>query len=286
MSTALQVFEFEDHVVRTAGTFEAPLFNIEDVCAVLQIDTVRNTVNRLDPDDVEMVHVERAGSIKKAAFVTEAGLYSLIFTSKKQNAKAFKKWVTSEVLPEIRKRGYYNAIEVHDRKQTERLLAECFPNLPKKSEPIFRELISALVKIRRETGATANPPWARMLAKNVYEWAFKIDGQQQFRRAKNPNPGPNSTDHSMFSDIAEVAVRRVLTTGCDTARAVKTWEQWKLQMELMFGRKALQLPIMVPVFHTLPENEPAGLLPERRDDPLVAELRDAPKVTVLRERSR
>jgi hypothetical protein len=174
-------------------------------------------------------------------YVTESGLYALILSCEKPEAKAFRKWVTSEVLPAIRKHGFYSAVEAEKEKQTERLLAECFPNLPHKSEPIFRELIGALLTVRREEGCPTNPPWARTLASLVYGWAIKIDGQQQARRLKNPKPSGSRTDHSMFSDIAEEAVKRVVQTGASFAAISVSWSDWKTKMEVAFDSKPLQL---------------------------------------------
>lgn len=247
--SSLRVFEFGSRKVRTAGTFDAPLFCAADVCEVLAIENTTQACARLDHDEVELVYVQHASGRKQASFVTESGLFSLILGSRKPEAKAFKKWVTSDVLPEIRKRGYYDALEVELRKTTEHLLAEHFPNLPKKAEPIFRELIGSLLKLRREANASKNPPWARGLASNVYAWAIHIEGQQPFRREKNPRPNGSSTDHSMFSGVAIESVKRIAQAGCDFARISNSWQDWKLKMELAFGKKALQLPILVPMLH-------------------------------------
>jgi prophage antirepressor-like protein len=263
---AIQAFDFGDRKVRVAGTADAPLFCAADVCEALTLGDVSCACERLDQDEVELVAVpaknshERVGAgngfrTYKTLYVTESGLFSLILGCTKPEAKSFKKWVTSEVLPEIRKRGYYDALEVAQRKQTELLLAECFPNLPQKSEPIFRELISSLLKLRRETDAPGNPPWARGLASAVYAWAIRVEGQQEYRRSKNPHPRGNSTDHSMFGKLAEDAVRRVVNSGCDFARISNSWQDWRLKMELVFGTKALQFPLMVPMLHARPAPE-------------------------------
>jgi|GEM_PF-6109492 len=242
--TDLAVFEFGARKVRTAGTHEAPLFCAADVCGVLDITDAPQAVNRLPQSDVELVGIEHAGRRKRAAFVTEAGLYKLIMRSRKPQAEAFVEWVTGEVLPAIRRKGYYSALEADQERQTERLLAECFPHLPSKSAPIFRELIAALVRLRR-SNETANPPWARTLARLVYGWSIRVEGEQPARRVRNPNPNGSHVDHSMFSEVAAEAVKRVVHTGTDFARVSTNWEDWKLKMELAFGSKAIQLPMMV-----------------------------------------
>lgn len=84
-----------------------PWFVAKDVCQVLGIEKYRDAVSRLDEDERESVLVDTLGGIQKMTAVSESGLYSLIFQSRKAEARKFRKWVTSEVLPSIRKKGYY-----------------------------------------------------------------------------------------------------------------------------------------------------------------------------------
>lgn len=241
----IQVFAFGDRKVRTAGTHEAPLFCAGDTCEVLGYRDVSQACERLDQDDVVQLGAEKGSQrvlyvgANANMYVTESGLFALILGSNKPEAKVFKKWVTAEVLPEIRRRGYYDALEVANRKKTELLLAECFPNLPSKSAPIFRDLIASLLRVRGEDGP-GNPPWARVLASMIYNWAIRVEGQQAFRRARNPHPNGSATDHSMFGEVSQEAVKRVAQAGCDYAKISLSWEDWKSKMATLFGG-ALQL---------------------------------------------
>lgn len=258
-SKDIQVFEFGGRKVRTAGTFEAPLFCATDVCVALGIEKPENAYARLDDDEKStLIETRSTGDGKKAGrilYVTESGLFSLIIGSRKPEAKAFKKWVTSEVLPEIRKRGFYSVLAAQEAKQTERLLGEIFPNLPRRAQPIFRELIAALLRLRREPTRSGNPPWARSLASDVYGWAIRVDGQQEYRRQRNPKPNGSHTDHSMFSEVADEHVKQVVHAGAAFARISASWDDWKLKMEMAFGKKALQLPFMVPLLLVPPKPE-------------------------------
>jgi hypothetical protein len=238
----------------TAGTHERPLFDAAPVCTYLGLADVSKACERLEQDEVELVAVPAKNSHERTIaqrsyrrlFVTESGLYALIFTSRKPEAKAFRKWVTSEVLPAIRRKGYYSAIEAEQEKLTEKLLAECFPNLPGKAEPIFRGLIAALVKIRRER-ENGNPPWARNLARMIYAWAIPIDGEQSLRRSLNAHPNGSSVDYSMLSDRAKEVVLQTINTATAFARISANWEDWKVKMEIAFGKKSIQLPFLVPM---------------------------------------
>lgn len=84
-----------------------PLFVAKEVCEVLGISKYRDAVSRLDEDERTSVLVDTLGGKQNKSAITESGLYSLIMVSRKPEAKAFKKWVTSEVLPSIRKHGAY-----------------------------------------------------------------------------------------------------------------------------------------------------------------------------------
>ena len=84
-----------------------PLFVLKDICSVLEIGNPSDVARRLDEDGVDSIEVtDNLGRKQKTNVVTEAGLYEVIFMSRKPEAKAFKRWVTSEVLPSIRKRAH------------------------------------------------------------------------------------------------------------------------------------------------------------------------------------
>ena len=85
----------------------APWFVAKDVCDALQIINITDTMNRLDDDEKLTSVVSNSGQGRQMWLVNESGLYNLIFQSRKPEAKAFRKWVTSEVLPSIRKTGGY-----------------------------------------------------------------------------------------------------------------------------------------------------------------------------------
>lgn len=93
--------------IRTAGTADNPQFCLSDVCRVLGL-TVKGVNQRLDKGVISTYPLETAGGVQQAIFVNEDGLYDVILDSRKPEAKAFRKWVTSEVLPSIRKTGGYN----------------------------------------------------------------------------------------------------------------------------------------------------------------------------------
>lgn len=91
--------------MRTAVVDGEPLFCLVDVCKVLDIQNPSKVAQRLDDDERTKLELGRQGETN---FITESGLYAVILRSDKPNAKSFRRWVTSEVLPSIRKTGGYN----------------------------------------------------------------------------------------------------------------------------------------------------------------------------------
>lgn len=104
----LQIFNNEEFgKVRTALVNEEPMFCLIDICKALEIKNATDVAKRLDEDELTRLNLgSRAGETN---FITESGLYAVILRSDKPNAKKFRKWVTSEVLPSIRKNGGYIA---------------------------------------------------------------------------------------------------------------------------------------------------------------------------------
>lgn len=105
----IEVFNFsqEKALIRVQMVSGEPWFVAKDVCQVLGIEKYRDAVSRLDEDERESVLVDTLGGPQKMSAVSESGLYSLIFQSRKPEAKKFRRWVTGEVLPSIRRKGYY-----------------------------------------------------------------------------------------------------------------------------------------------------------------------------------
>ena len=82
-------------------------FAAADVCAVLEIANPRAAISRLEDDEKGVATADTLGGEQEINTINESGLYSLIFQSRKPEARAFRRWVTGEVLPSIRKTGHY-----------------------------------------------------------------------------------------------------------------------------------------------------------------------------------
>lgn len=103
----LQIFENSEFgEIRTITKDNEPMFCLADVCKALELTNSRSVADRLEDDERCKLDLPRQG---ETWFVTESGLYAVILRSDKPNAKKFRKWVTGEVLPSIRKNGGYIA---------------------------------------------------------------------------------------------------------------------------------------------------------------------------------
>lgn len=114
MSNSIMNFKFEGAEVRVKTANNETWFVAKDVCEVLEIGKYRDAVSRLEQDERCLVLVDTPSGEQEMTAINEAGLYSMIMRSRKPEAKAFKRWVTHEVLPSIRKSGGYIAVKANE----------------------------------------------------------------------------------------------------------------------------------------------------------------------------
>lgn len=105
MNQLQQVFNYQNNQVRTVVKDDELYFVAKDVCEVLRIDP--SQTRRIDNDEKGVCLIQTPGGHQEMLAVNESGLYSLILGSRKPEAKQFKRWVTHEVIPSIRKHGAY-----------------------------------------------------------------------------------------------------------------------------------------------------------------------------------
>ena len=103
----LQTFNFNNQPVRTVQLNNQPYFNLKDVCEILELSNSRKVVERLNEKGVTTSDTLTNGGLQKMTYINESNLYKTIFQSRKEEAEQFTEWVTSEVLPAIRKNGAY-----------------------------------------------------------------------------------------------------------------------------------------------------------------------------------
>lgn len=108
MENGIKVFERQEFgQVRVVDVNGEPWFVARDVCECLELTNTSQTLSYLDDDEKGITTNDTPGGQQEMSIVSEAGLYSLILRSRKPEAKAFKRWITHEVLPSIRRAGSY-----------------------------------------------------------------------------------------------------------------------------------------------------------------------------------
>ena len=100
-------FEYESTNLRALAINGDPWFITKDACAILGIGNVGQAVLNLDDDEKGVTITDTLGGPQKTSIISESGLYSLILRSRKPEARKFKRWITHEVIPSIRKHGMY-----------------------------------------------------------------------------------------------------------------------------------------------------------------------------------
>lgn len=113
----LTIFENNEFgEIRVADIGNKPYFMLSDVCRVLEIKNSRDTKSRLNKNGVGTTDIiDSMGRMQQADFINESNLYKLVFQSRKPQAEKFSEWVTSEVLPSIRKHGAYMTDDVLEK---------------------------------------------------------------------------------------------------------------------------------------------------------------------------
>lgn len=129
----LNLFNYAGRQVRTVTINGEPWFVAKDVCEILGIANARDAVSRLDEDGVGSADVIDSMSRRQAAHtVNESSLYELVFQSRKPEAKDFRRWVTREVLPSIRRTGHYGAVKMSGKELMAAALLEAQATMAEK----------------------------------------------------------------------------------------------------------------------------------------------------------
>ncbi len=159
--SAIIPFQFEAHAVRVqVDELGQPWFNATDVCDALEMgNPSQATQSHADAEDLQKLETPTAGGRQRQNHVNESGLYALILGSTKDAAKRFKRWVTSEVLPTIRKTGGYSTTTMaalpaptHDRVTAILLIGEAVAKVPGVKTGIA--MAATLTCIQENTGLT------------------------------------------------------------------------------------------------------------------------------------
>lgn len=153
----IQVWNYESSEIRTVQVNGEPWFVLADVCKVLELSSPHKVADRLENDERNQIPVtDSLGRYQNTAIINESGLYTVILRSDKPQAKPFRKWVTSEVLPSIRKHGAYMTEQTLERALTSPdFLIELATQL--KTEQEQRKQLETTVAVQEQQIAELQP---------------------------------------------------------------------------------------------------------------------------------
>lgn len=172
----LQIFNYEQSDIRTILINNEPWWVAKDVCDVLEHSNSRMALDRLDEDEKGVSSIYTPGGTQEMQIINEPGLYSLILGSRKPEAKAFKRWITHEVIPAIRNTGSYSSAIV-PKSQAEMLLMYAQQNL--ENERRLNE-ISTSVDTIKETILHEPDKWREEINRMLNRVSAKM-GKDHFR---------------------------------------------------------------------------------------------------------
>lgn len=132
----LQIFNYQDTPVRTVLVDDEPWFIASDLVGILEIGRVHDAVRGLDDDEKGTDTIRTLGGDQEVTIVSEAGMYSLVLRSRKPEAKTFRRWITHEVLPSIRKTGSFGETTPTGRELLAHAVLEAQKMLETKDEQI------------------------------------------------------------------------------------------------------------------------------------------------------
>lgn len=140
---AIQNFAFEESLVRIVDHSGDTWFVGKDICGALDIRNHKDALGRLDEDERAEVGIADPSGTKYATIISEAGVYRLVFTSRKEQAERFKRWLAHEVLPQIRRTGSYAGAAAR----------ESLPDLDNSAVSVWRTKIDLVREARIQFGA-------------------------------------------------------------------------------------------------------------------------------------
>ena len=276
----LQQFAFNSQSVRVVSVDDDPWFVATDVCEILEIGNVSQALSRLDDDEKNTIILNdgKRGN-PNTAIISESGLYSLTLGSRKPQAKDFKRWVTREVLPTIRKTGKYEAFP-----QVTNAIA---PALPQN----FIEALEGLIKSEKEKVVLAEANQKLLQETKVLQLAIaeakpKVDFYEVYVSADGWITGEliakqlSVSNRKMFDILRseKIIYRRTeggrnypcqkwVDKGLATMRETRCSDN-VMRFNLVFSHKSV-----MQIFDLLQDK---GLIPKNRDFQLRFEL-DEPK---------
>ena len=172
----LTVFSFEACEIRTKVIDDEPWFVAKDVCDILEISNNRDAVSRLDDDERATVGLTDGSQIRNYSIVNEFGLYNLVLSSRKPEAKVFKRWITHDVIPSIRKSGGYQVSK--DPITALRLMLQATEETKEEVEDVKNRVVNL------EENVSINPGKYSYISKRISQKVHQVGKERKWNMNK------------------------------------------------------------------------------------------------------
>lgn len=221
----LQLFNFENNQVRTLLINDEPWFVGKDVAEILGYSKARNAIaTHVDDDDKKGAPIQGdLGGTQEMTVINESGVYALVFGSKLPSAKKFKHWVTSEVLPQIRKTGSYASPQLTGEELMAKALIEANSVLARQSKQLEEQKPKVL--FADSVIASKGSILVRELAKLIKQNGYDIGEKKLYRWLREKGyickNSTEPTQMAMNLGLFEIVVRTI-ERGDDSPKVTRT----------------------------------------------------------------
>lgn len=168
----IQIFNFDEKKVRTQVIDDEPWFIAKDVCDILEISNNRDAIGRLDDDEKATVGLTDGSQIRNYSIVNEFGLYNLVLSSRKPEAKVFKRWITHDVIPSIRKTGGYQVSK--DPIEALRLMLQATEETKEEVEDVKNRVVNL------EENVSINPGKYSYISKRISQKVHQVGKERKW----------------------------------------------------------------------------------------------------------
>lgn len=243
MGTEIVPFDFHGHTVRVCRFPDHEEWIAKDACDALDIRG-NAPLSGLDDDEKRSCIVGTPGGPQEMATVTEAGLYKLVLRSRKPAAKDFVRWLTHEVLPKIRRTGFYvadgdeaRALAVLDRILLHKAMtweAMFSYDVPRALAPIYG----------RQVDPEHYPVWMGRITHKIYDLLFGEDTMDEARERRGPHTGKGNLLHQFLTPDARTYLRDHIHVVMALAKTSATPDDFWGKVAAVFGKSMTQLRLL------------------------------------------
>lgn len=246
-------FDFKGRLVRIVKVDGNEWWIAKDVCESLEIKDASQAVQGLDDDEHRKITVSEpdpgnvgSGVIPRTyVVVSEAGLYKLILRSHKLEAREFTRWLTHEVLPKIRRTGFW--VAEGDEGRVRDVLDRILRHKAMNWDMMWRQEVSKSLAplYGQSVDPTRFPVWMCGLINRIYTLLFGEETMDEARRRRGPHTGKGNLLQQWFTDESRQYLRDNIHVVLALAQTSSSSDDFWSKLRAVFGKSMLQLPLFL-----------------------------------------